>query len=70
MPLVHSSGMYIIKFNGVSTDQTFESREKAIESITQVFGEIADLATLNLVYWPSVSARGNTAIEVLEVNGK
>jgi len=62
--------MYIIKFNGVPTDQTFESREKAIESITHVFGEIADFATLNLVYWPSVSARGNTAIEVLEVNGK
>ena len=59
--------MYIIKFNGIPTDETFESRETAIESVTHMFGEIADFRTLNLVYWPSVSAHGDTAIKILEV---
>ena len=57
----------MLKFNGVPPDQTFESPEKAIESITRVSGESAVFTSLNLVYWPSVSARGNTAIEILEV---
>jgi hypothetical protein len=62
--------MHIMKYDGVPTDQTFESREKAIESVADVFGEISDFATLNLDYCRTVSARGNTAIDILEVKTK
>jgi hypothetical protein len=59
--------MYTIKFNGVPTDQLFDTRDKALKNIESVFGDLPEFKTLNMIYWPSVSARGNTCIEIVEV---
>lgn len=59
--------MFTIRFNGVPTDQLFESREKAYQNIAAIFGEVPGLRAANLVYWPTVSAHGNSTIEIVEL---
>jgi hypothetical protein len=57
--------MYIIKMNEIELPVKYETRQAAVEEIHRMFGETEfDTTAVNIIFWPSVSARGNTKIEV------
>lgn len=59
--------MYIIKMNEIPLPGRYESREAAVKEIHHLFGDTDfDHTAANFIYWPSVSARGNTKIEIAQ----
>jgi hypothetical protein len=57
--------MYIIKMNEIALPVTYPTREAAVEEIHRMFGETEfETESANIIFWPSVSARGNTKIEI------
>ena len=61
--------MYYITYNGVVTPHAYESRQEAIRELKNTFGDI-ELDVHDIAYWPSVSARGNTKIEICRYDGE
>jgi hypothetical protein len=57
--------MFIIKFNDIETPTQYGTREDAIRELESMFGDI-ELDEMNIAFWPSISARGYTKIEVKE----
>ena len=56
---------YIIKMNEIELPVTYPTREAAVEEVHRMFGETEfDTGGANIIFWPSVSARGNTKIEI------
>jgi len=58
--------MYIIKFNDIEMPHQYGSREEAITELTRLFGELK-LDEHDVAFWPSVSARGYTRIEIVKI---
>lgn len=61
--------MYYITYNGVITPHAYLTREEAILELKQTFPDI-ELDSYNVAYWPNISARGNTKIEILKYEGE
>lgn len=60
--------MYIIKMNEIALPVAYHSRAAAVEEIHRMFGLTEfDTSPVNIIFWPSVSARGNTKIEIAYV---
>lgn len=57
--------MFIIKFNDIETPTQYATREDAVRELLSMFGDI-ELDEMNIAFWPSVSARGYTKIEIVE----
>jgi hypothetical protein len=57
--------MFIIKFNDIETPTQYATREDAIRELESMFGDIK-LDEMNIMFWPSISARGYTKIELVE----
>ena len=57
--------MFIIKFNDIETPTQYATREDAVRELESMFGDI-QLDEMNIAFWPSISARGYTKIEVIE----
>lgn len=57
--------MYQIAYNGIPLPTTYATREEAINELTHTFGELK-LDVHDIAYWPSVSARGYTKIEIVK----
>lgn len=50
---------------------TFKSRKDAIKEITHMFGQTEfNTKHVDHIYWPSISARGHTLVEIREIKGK
>jgi hypothetical protein len=58
--------MFIIKYNGTETQGEFSTREEAVASVENSLGPL-DFNQFNIAFWPSISARGQIMIEVVEV---
>jgi len=61
--------MYYITYNDVVTPHSYHSREEAITELKNTFGEI-ELDTHDVAFWPSVSSRGHTKIEIKKFDGE
>ena len=61
--------MYYITYNGVVTPHPYKTREDALRELTSTFGDLG-LDKNNVAFWPDVSARGNTRIEICEYLGE
>jgi hypothetical protein len=61
--------MYYITYNNVITPQPYDTREAAVTALKQTFPDI-ELDTYDVAYWPSVSARGHTKIEIKKYDGE
>jgi len=61
--------MYYITYNGVVTPHPYYTREEAISELKNTFGNI-ELDARDIAFWPSVSARGNTKIEICRYDGE
>lgn len=61
--------MYYITYNGVVTPHAYETRQEAIRELKNTFGDI-QLDAHDVAFWPSVSARGNTKIEICRYDGE
>jgi hypothetical protein len=61
--------MYYITYNGVVTPHAYTTREEAILELKNTFGDI-ELDERDVMFWPSVSARGNTKIEICQYDGE
>lgn len=61
--------MYYITYNDVITPHPYTTREDAIRELKTTFPDI-ELDTHNVAYWPSVSARGHTKIEIKQYDGE
>jgi hypothetical protein len=59
--------MYIVKYNGTQIQGEFSTREDAIDSVEKSLGTL-DFNKFNIAFWPSISARGQIMIEIIEVN--
>ena len=61
--------MWYITYNGVVTPHPYDTREAAIQALKDTFSDI-QLDEHNVAFWPSVSARGNTRIEICKYEGE
>jgi hypothetical protein len=61
--------MYYITYNDVVTPHPYATREDAIVELRQTFGDI-ELDKHDIAFWPSVSARGHTKIEIRKYEGE
>jgi hypothetical protein len=61
--------MYYITYNGVVTPHPYQTREDAIHELKSTFGDL-ELDKHDIAFWPSVSARGNTKIEIKRYDGE
>lgn len=61
--------MYYITYNDVITPHSYLTREEAVEELQKTFSGI-ELDKHNIAYWPSVSARGHTKIEIKRYDGE
>lgn len=61
--------MYYITYNDVITPHPYFTREEAVAELTATFGEVG-FDKLNVVYWPDISARGHTKIEIKQYEGE
>jgi len=58
--------MFIVKYNGTQIHGEYTSREEAVGSVEKQLGTL-DFNQFNIAFWPSISARGQIMIEVVEV---
>lgn len=61
--------MYYITYNDVIIPHAYTTREDARHKLEEVFPDI-QLDEYNIAYWPSVSARGHTKIEIKKYDGE
>ena len=61
--------MYYITYNGVVTPHPYQTREDALRELKNTFGDL-ELDKQDIAFWPSVSARGNTKIEIKRYDGE
>jgi hypothetical protein len=61
--------MYYITYNDVITPHAYVTRDDAVAELKKVFSDI-DLGNHDIAYWPSVSARGHTKIEIKKYDGE
>jgi hypothetical protein len=61
--------MWYITYNSVVTPHPYDTRESAIRALKDTFGDI-QLDAHDVAFWPSVSARGNTRIEICKYEGE
>ena len=61
--------MYYITYNGVVTPHPYQTREDALRELKNTFGDL-ELDKHDIAFWPSVSARGNTKIEIKRSDGE
>lgn len=61
--------MWYITYNDVVTPHPYLTKEDAILELKNTFHDI-ELDAYNVAYWPSVSARGHTKIEIKKYEGE
>ena len=61
--------MYYITYNDVVTPHPYHTRQEAVAELKKTFGDLG-FDALNIVYWPSVSARGHTKIEIKRIENE
>lgn len=61
--------MYYITYNDVITPHPYFTREEAVAELEQTFTGI-ELDKHDTAFWPSVSARGHTKIEIKKYDGE
>jgi hypothetical protein len=61
--------MYYITYNGVVTPHPYRTREEAVRELNNTFVDL-ELNEHDVAFWPSVSARGNTRIEICKYDGE
>ena len=61
--------MYYITYNGGVTPHPYQTREDALRELKNTFGDL-ELDKHDIAFWPSVSARGNTKIEIKRYDGE
>ena len=61
--------MYYITYNDVVTPHPYYTRDEAVAELKNTFGDI-ELDNHDIAYWPSVSARGHTKIEIKKYDGE
>ncbi len=61
--------MYYITYNDVVTPHPYCTREEAVAELKKTFVDI-DIDSNNVAYWPSISARGHTKIEIKKYDGE
>ena len=61
--------MYYITYNDVVTPHPYRTRDEAVTELKNTFGDI-ELDNHDIAYWPSVSARGHTKIEIKKYEGE
>ena len=61
--------MYYITYNDVVTPHPYHTRDEAVAELKNTFGDI-ELDNHDVAYWPSVSARGHTKIEIKKHDGE
>lgn len=61
--------MYYITYNDVVTPHPYHTRDEAVAELKNTFGDI-ELDNHDITYWPSVSARGHTKIEIKKYDGE
>lgn len=61
--------MYYITYNDVITPHPYATRADAIAALQETFGDTT-LITDNVMYWPDISARGHTKIEIKQYDGE
>ena len=61
--------MYYITYNDVVTPHPYFTREEAVAELKKTFGDI-ELDNHDIAYWPSVSSRGHTKIEIKKYEGE
>ena len=61
--------MYYITYNDVITPHPYFTREEAVAELQQTFADI-ELDKQDVAFWPSVSVRGHTKIEIKKYDGE
>lgn len=61
--------MYYITYNDVITPQTYLTREDALNELHKIFPDL-ELNNYDVAFWPSMSARGNTKIQIMKYEGE
>jgi hypothetical protein len=61
--------MYYITYNGVVTPHAYQTREDAVRELKNTFGDL-ELDAHDVAFWPSVSTRGYTKIEICKYEGE
>tara|TARA_R110000868_G_scaffold385094_1_gene652833 strand:- start:197 stop:388 length:192 start_codon:yes stop_codon:yes gene_type:complete len=61
--------MWYITYNEVVTPHPYDTREDAVAELKKTFGDI-QLDEHDVAFWPSVSSRGNTRIEICKYEGE
>ncbi len=61
--------MYYITYNDVVTPHSYLTREEAVTELRKTFADI-ELDNHDTAFWPSVSARGHTKIEIKKYDGE
>lgn len=60
--------MYYITYNNVITPHPYPTREDAVRELNNTFPNM-ELDVYDVAYWPSISARGHTKIEIKYYDG-
>lgn len=61
--------MWYITYNDVVTPQAYITKEDAIRELHKTFTDV-ELDKYDVAYWPSVSARGHTKIQIKKYEGE
>lgn len=61
--------MYYIIYNDFVVSHPYRTREEVLQELTTTFAGI-QLDENDVAYWPSISARGNTKIEIKTYDGE
>ena len=66
---IYGGIMYYITYNVVVTPHAYKTRDEAIRELNNTFVDL-QLDEHDVAFWPSVSARGNTRIEICRYDGE
>jgi hypothetical protein len=61
--------MWYITYNDVITPHPYDTRAEAVAELQKTFMGI-ELNEYSIAYWPNVSARGHTKIEIKKYEGE